>query len=118
MFYLLKYLGRRAETLRNYNNPSLRSGPYDFSKGEIEVDEKDAEVMVRDNPQAFSILGALTQVATTINAVADGVEKTAQNVAESVGAVAGAVEAVDTAGDRLKASMKTAGKTVKTAAKK
>ena len=118
MFYLLRYFGRRAETLRKYDNPSLRSGPYDFSKGEAEVDEKDAEVMIRDNPQAFSILGALTQVANTINAVADGVEETAQNVAESVEAVSGAVEAVDTAGDRLKASMKNAGKTVGAAAKK
>lgn len=57
MKHLLKYLGRRAETLGKYDNPTLRGGPYDFSKGECEVDEKDAEVLIRDNPVGFKNLG-------------------------------------------------------------
>jgi hypothetical protein len=63
MNFYVKYKGRRAETLTKYNNPALRNGPYDFSKGKTEVDEKDAEVLIIENPQAFENLGPVPMMA-------------------------------------------------------
>jgi hypothetical protein len=57
MNLLVKYHGSRAETLKQYNLPAFRGGPYDFSTGECEVDEKDGELLAKENPQGFSIIG-------------------------------------------------------------
>ena len=45
----IKYTGRRAETLKNYNHPKLQDGPYDFSSGGCEVSREDARVLVELN---------------------------------------------------------------------
>jgi hypothetical protein len=57
MDFLVKYHGSRAETLKSYNPKYLRNGPYNFSANECNVDEKDAERLVRENPKGFSIVG-------------------------------------------------------------
>lgn len=57
MDLILEYTGNRGETLTKYNQPTFRGGPYDFSKGKAKVDEKDAEVILRENPVAFKSLG-------------------------------------------------------------
>lgn len=57
MDFLVKYHGSRAETLKSYNPKYFRSGPYDFTTGECDVDEKDAERLVQENPKGFSIVG-------------------------------------------------------------
>lgn len=52
----LKYTGNRAKSLNAFTDKRFREGPYDFSKGPCDVEEKDAKLIMKENPKAFEVL--------------------------------------------------------------
>lgn len=67
----VKYKGRRPETLKAYKHKLFRGGPYDFSKGECLIDEKDAAILLEKNPVGFEITAGVEDIIAEKEAAAE-----------------------------------------------
>lgn len=59
----VKYKGRRAETMKKIKMKGFVAGPYDFSKGECLMEEKDADEIIRRSPIGFEVAATAEEVA-------------------------------------------------------
>lgn len=59
----VKYLGRRPDALKAVKLKKFVKGPYDFSKGECMMEEKDADILILRDPIGFKITADAEEVA-------------------------------------------------------
>ena len=54
----VKYLGKRADTLKAVKMKGFRGPAVDFTKGVADMDEKDAEILITRSPRGFELVPA------------------------------------------------------------